>query len=273
MFRGMTGLNLFGRDTRNQDGMAADPRDMNGSSNRQSSATTSGAGGGDTISGGGSNDNLSDDFAKFTEGLWEDKSQKDSGNNANQNANGNGNQQQQNQNGNQPPADNAANFQKYLNELGFHKVPQLTTEEVAKVQQGDFSPIMARMQQGLKGAYQQAMADAVRVVNESVDGAVERAVDKANVNRYSDEYVTKMFDKLPWAKEPGIAPLAKQAFSRFLKRDGNVDLAVENTRKYFHGLASKALGEEGDGGDNRGGNGSGGNRKENTDWMSVFGGA
>lgn len=178
-------------------------------------------------------ENNSDGFDLDAVNIWDqpkDQNQNrgNSGNNNNNNNNNNGGQQQQ-----------TGGFDNYINSLNFDfAMPQ---DDLAKfVQSGDVSGMAKAMAAHGRQVYKQALTDSVKLSQNMVEAAVQKAIKGAGMNYQTDKSIGYLEAQMPIAKNPNVAPIAQSILGTFMKKGMKLEEAVESTKKVFGAIRSKA---------------------------------
>lgn len=175
--------------------------------------------------------NNQDNFDLNAGNIWEqpDNSKKNS------NPNGNGNGNQQTNNGTQPDA--MEGFNNYVNKLDFKFA--LSPESVQKfIQQGDHKGLSDAITASHREVYRQTMLDASKMLNTSIEKAVNSAVEKATGAYKTDKAVDYLNTSIPIAKNPNVAPVAQAAYGAFLKAGKSQEDAVKGVRDFLSSIKS-----------------------------------
>ena len=217
---------------------------------------------GDTTGTDGKKTNASGDNAGVDDdviaNIWDKVENKDNKDN---------NQQQQTQQVQQQQVDPAAQMQQYLSKVGLTGI-ELTTEEKEAATNGDFGPMLAKLNQQIVNAHVKGLSGSKELIDKAVKDAVATVRDQAVSHYMGQHNITELNRALPWTKEKSIAPVAASVMQKFLDRGWDTERAVKGVKDYFDHINSKMNG----GNTNRSTNFSSGNseqEKENN-WLSVL---
>lgn len=228
--------------------------------------------GGDTIQGDGkkpanasdgTNDGSADD-ALVTK-LWDaavDPAKKDDGN---------GGQQQQQQQ--QAPVDPDKQVADHLDKLGLGTF-KMSEQDLEGFKSGDPAVIQASMDQlnaRIQNGYLKAVSAANQLITKQVEKAVADAVGQSQKLIINDKARTALFEALPWAKDPAIAPVAETVMRKFMEKPGaTIEQAAKLTAQYYRHV-QKQMDPDWEPNLNTQGNfRRTPNRPDDTDWLNVL---
>ena len=172
----------------------------------------------------------------------------------------------------QPAAATASEtFNAHVATIDFGADPAAMMEAVREGNLEAFSEQLANMQ---KGIYKAGMLDANKMVQQNSAGLKTELQNTTETTISSNKIISQMNESLPYTAEPAYAPMAKAVLSRLLSKKGMTsEKAIEETGKYFSGMANKVGGNM-NGNLPRGNNNQFGNESqdEDMDWVSFMGG-
>lgn len=157
--------------------------------------------------------------------IWEQPKPKESPQGNQNNGNGNGNQQQQ-------IVDPMEGFKKYVGALDFSV--NMSPEQIQNfITKGDHKGLSEAIQQTNRQVYERVMLDSSKMLNQSIDKAVETAVQKATGAFKVDKSLDFLNTSIPIAKNANVAPVAQAAYGSFLKAGKTQEEAVGLVRDFL----------------------------------------
>lgn len=123
-------------------------------------------------------------------------------------------------------------------------------------------------------AYRNAVLDVNKIVEAKIPRLIDEAVKRATGTVHAHGAIEKMFDKLPYTKDPALRPVAEQVLSQAVKRNkGDLSRALSDVERYFKRTAELAGGGNSNG-NSRSGRGGSNNKSsdQEVDWMKLLGG-
>jgi hypothetical protein len=177
---------------------------------------------------GNTTENNNNNSFDFNQSIWETP-----------NSAGNGTQQPTNQGTQQQPQQQPQEHNAFLdahiaqmnltNGLNFDAMAQGGDPEVIKTTFNSFA----------KNAYLGIMRDVNAVMEQRINDAVTKAVEKSTGTVQSWQAVERMQSALPFTSDPNIAPVANSVLQKFLGKGQPLELAIKNTGEYFRNMSSR----------------------------------
>lgn len=137
-------------------------------------------------------------------------------------------------------SDQMANFNQYVNGLNFGKMFDGQAFQQA-IQTGDYNSINEAMTKSMQGVYRQAVMDVTKMLDSTVNTAVEKAVGQSKNFFQTENYRKELQQAIPIANNPNVAPVAEAIYGQMIKKhNGDSKKAVEATKQFFGALTSQS---------------------------------
>lgn len=157
--------------------------------------------------------------------IWEQPKPKVTEQNNQNNGNSNGTQQQQ-------TVDPMEGFKKYVGALEFPVA--LSPDAIQNfITKGDHKGLSDAIQASHRTVYEKVMLDSSKMLNTSIDKAVDVAVAKATGAFKTDKSLDFLNISIPIAKNQNVAPVAQAAYGSFLKAGKTQEEAVGLVRDFL----------------------------------------
>lgn len=134
----------------------------------------------------------------------------------------------------------AESFDNHVAGIDFGTDPQAL---MTAMREGDLEAFTTQMQNLQVGIYKAGMLDANKMMQQTSGNLKTELQQNTDTTISSNKIISEMNEKLPYTAEPAYAPMAKAVISRLLSKKGMTPAkAIEETGKYFSGMASKVAG-------------------------------
>jgi hypothetical protein len=169
------------------------------------------------------------------------------------------------------PVDTKKQMDDYLRGVGLSPI-ELTDQMKEQISNGDFSGILAEINQRTIQAHVKALSGAKTMIDEAVQKAVTEAKQGARDDYLGQMNLQALNNTLPWTKDKAIAPVARTIMQRFLNRGASTEDAIEGVKRYFDHASTVSSAERVN--KNRNTNYGGGPRDDSTKgsrgWLDIL---
>jgi len=206
-------------------------------------------------------DNVGDNVDAIVDTVWQEQQEDPS-----KTQPGNPNQQQQQQT-QAPPLDQQ--LEQYLKSQGLGEF-MLDERDLEDFKNGNNVPaVLAKINQRIQQSHIKALENANKMINTRVEAAVQKALDGSKEYVEGKELRQLLTTKLPYTKDPAIAPVAETVFARFIEKGLNREKAIEAVDKFFKKTSALVSPENG-GNNNTGGSYRQNMNKSDQDWLTAL---
>ena len=129
--------------------------------------------------------------------------------------------------------DPAKDVDTYLNSIGLGEL-KLSETELESFKTGDgVQAVIDNINKRIRDSHVKALSGASTLIEKKVKDAVELAVNSSKSFYQGEQLRGLLQDKLPWTKDPVIAPMAETVLRQLLTKGATYEQGIEGTKKYF----------------------------------------